>query len=366
MRAFLQRLVDTLCASGTGSATRVARALVLAEIRRPSWAGDGFAVKVNGEAVPQPTLASLRAGAAGGRNMGEDDRVLQPSSFVELKRTWKSGDVVELMLPKTVRLEPTPDNKTVAAVMWGPLVLAGDHGPRREGRASATDAPVPVLVAGDRPISDWLVSAGQPGNHRANQVARMPGTPGTAMDVSLAPFYRTHRRTYSVYFDVLTPAEFDARAAALAAERERIRRVEAATTGFVQPGEMQPERDFNYRSEPNDRRVERTSGRGNRGGTGWFSFDLPVDPSTDVAVIVTYFNELGLPPTVGNFDVQIDGTTIAHFTPNAKATGFYDAQYAVPTNLVSGKAKVTVRFQALGAGRIAPVFGVRMIRSREV
>ena len=31
MREFLQRLVDSLHASGTGSATRVARALVLAE-----------------------------------------------------------------------------------------------------------------------------------------------------------------------------------------------------------------------------------------------------------------------------------------------------------------------------------------------
>jgi hypothetical protein len=298
--------------------------------------------------------------------MGEDDRVLQPSSFVELKRTWKSGDIVELTLPKSVRLEPTPDNKTVTAIMWGPLVLAGDHGPRREGRASATDAPVPVLVAGDRPIGDWLVSAGQPGNYRANQVGRMPSAPTTPMDVSLAPFYRTHRRTYSVYFDVLTPAEFDARAAALAAERERFRRIEAATLGFVQPGEMQPERDFSYRSEPSDRPVQRTNGRGNRGGAGWFSFDLPVDPSTEMAVVVTYLNELGLPPATGNFDIQIDGTTIAHFAPNATAAGFYDAQYAVPANLVGAKSKATVRFQALGNGRIAPVFGVRMIRSRDV
>jgi uncharacterized protein len=334
-------------------------------LRRPSWAGDGFTVAVNGAHIPQPALASLRAGAAGGRNMGEDDRVLQPSSFVELKRTWKSGDVVELTLPKTVRLEPTPDDKTVTAIMWGPLVLAGDHGPRREGRASATDAPVPVLVAGDRPITEWLVSAGEPGNYRVNHVAQMPGAPGTAIDVSLAPFYRTQRRTYSVYFDVLTPEQFDARVAALAAERDRVRRLEAATLGFVQPGEMQAERDFNYRSEPNDRRVERANGRSNRSGAGWFSFDLPVDPLADMAVVVTYLNERGLPPATGNFDVQIDGTTIAHFAPNATATGFYDAQYAVPQNLATGKSKVTVRFQTLGKGRIAPVFGVRMIRARE-
>ena len=112
--------------------------------------------------------------------------------------------------------------------------------------------------------------------------------------------------------------------------------------------------------------MQRTNGRANRGGTGWFSFDLPVDPSTAMAVVVTYLNEIGLPPATGNFEIQVDGTTIAHFEPNATATGFFDAQYAVPANLVSGKSKVTVRFQALGNGRIAPVFGVRMIRSHDV
>jgi hypothetical protein len=298
--------------------------------------------------------------------MGEDDRVPQPSSFVELQRTWKNGDVVELTLPKTLRLEPTPDDKSVTAIMWGPLVLAADHGPRREGRAAAADAPTPVIVAGDRPVTDWVVSAGQPGNYRVNQVARMPSAPANVIDVSLAPFYRTHRRTYSTYFDVLTPSEFDARAAALAAERERVRRLEAATVGNVQPGEMQPERDYNYRSEPNDRRVERTAGRANRGGPGWFSFDLPVDSSTEMAVVVTYYNELGLPPASGNFDIQVDGTTIAHFAPNQKATGFYDAQYAIPGALLAEKSKVAVRFQALGNGRIAPVFGVRTVRVRQL
>src|SRR6185436_17289078 len=122
-----------------------------------------------------------------------------------------------------------------------------------------------------------------------------PANPGAPGDVSLTPFYRTHRRTYSVYFDLLTPAEFDARAAAIVADRERVRRLEAATVGFVQPGEMQPERDYNYQSDPVERAVGRTAGRPNRAGPGWFSFDMPVDSSTDMAVVVTYFNEVGLP-----------------------------------------------------------------------
>ena len=44
-------------------------------LRRPSWAGDGFQVKVNGK-----TFA----------------KVPRPGAYVEIKRTWKTGDQVAL------------------------------------------------------------------------------------------------------------------------------------------------------------------------------------------------------------------------------------------------------------------------------
>ena len=334
-------------------------------VRRPVWAGDAFVIKVNGSAIDQPTLASLRDLSAGGRGGAPGMEAVQASSYVELKRTWRAGDTIELTMPKTVRLESTPDNRSVAAIMWGPLVLAGDHGPRREGRRSdPAAAPVPALVAADRPIDSWVVVTGtRQGDFKAQNVARVFGQAGAAGDVSLAPFYRTQRRTYSVYFDVVTPADFDARGTAMAAERDRARRLEAATVGFVQPGEMQPERDYNYQSEPADRAVGRTNGRGSRAGTGWFSFDLSVDASAPMGVIVTYFNELGLPAPLGNFDILVDGTKVGHYEPNQTASGFYPAQYAVPANLISGKSKVTVRFQSNAGSRIVPVCGVRMVRA---
>jgi uncharacterized protein len=183
-------------------------------VRRPVWAGDGFAVKVNGTVVPQPTLATLRGGAAGGRGnaAGNEGESHQPGSYVELKRMWKTGDTVELSLPKSLRLDPTPDNKSVAAILWGPLVLAVDMGPRREGRA-ATPAPVPVLVVAGKPLNEWLQpNPSRVGDFDAKQVARLAASPDPApTDVVLKPFYRTHRRSYSVYFDMLTSAEFDAR-----------------------------------------------------------------------------------------------------------------------------------------------------------
>lgn len=336
-------------------------------IRRPAWAGDAFAIKVNGTPVDVPPLASLRAGAAGGRLMGNEDALPQPSSFVEISRTWNDGDTVEVSLPKSVRLEPTPDDKRIAAIMWGPLVLAGDLGPRRESRGEgAPGGPAPMLLAAEQLPSQWVLPGARPGDFQAHQVARVITQPTQTTDVSLTPFYRTHERTYSVYFDVITPAEFDARVAAAAAERERLRRMEAATVAFVRPGDPQAESTFGYKSEPADRRVDGSPRRSSRAGTGWFSYDMPVGPGAPTAIIVTYFNEVGLPPVLGNFEIDVDGTPIGKFEPNRAASGFFDTRYDVPANLIQGKSKITVRVQANGNGRIAPIYGIRVVKSSEL
>jgi hypothetical protein len=82
-----------------------------------------------------------------------------------------------------------------------------------------------------------------------------------------------------------------------------------------------------------------------------------------MALVVTYLNELGLPPATGDFQIFVDGAPIARFEPNAVPDGYYDARYAIPANLVRKKTTVTVRFQAGRSGCIAPVYGVRTIRT---
>src|SRR5207237_8801271 len=123
-------------------------------------------------------------------------------------------------------------------------------------------------------------------------------------DVSLSPFYRTEVRTYSVYFDVLTPVEFEGRVAARVADAERQKRIEAASVGYVQPGDTNAEGTFNYKSEPAERQAVRANNRTSRGGTGWFSYDLPVDGTTSNALIVTYYNDLAL-PVLSSYEILI-------------------------------------------------------------
>jgi uncharacterized protein len=316
---------------------RAPRRLTLA-LRRPAWAGAGFAVKVNGSAV---------AGIPG------------PGSYVDVSRTWKSGDTVSLTLPKTLREEPVPDNPRRVALMWGPLALAGDLGPEGGRRRSAGAQAVPVFVTAEQPVSAWLKpEAGKPGDFRAEGVTASAASPREP--VELEPFYRLHERTYAVYWDLFTPAEWEKRSAEIAAERERQRKLEAATVGYVQPGEMQPERNFNQQGESS--MPQRVLGRAGRraAAAGWFSFDMPVDPAHPAALIVTLFSG---ERRSAAFDVLVDGVHVGSYArPIAGPPRFYDVEYAIPADVARGKQKVTVRFQPTG-GETATVFGVRTIRA---
>lgn len=316
------------------------RAFTLA-LRRPSWAGKGFAVKVNGKPVQD---------------------VAEPGSYVEIKRTWKSGDIVALTLPKTLHAEPLPDNPRRVALLWGPLVLAGDLGPEHRGAGGVPSSP--VFVAAERAVGEWLKPvADQLGHFRSDGVGRETTGTGHVSDVDFVPFYRLHRRTYAAYWDLYTPSEWETKAAAIAAVQEKQRLLEAATVAYVQPGEMQPERNFHQQGEGTT--PDRVLGRAGRRGKNWFSFDLPVDPAHPMTLVVTYSTqEFG----ERTFDILLDGTRVGsqkieRSGPGSPAAEFFDTEYPVPDTLVKGKSKVTVRFQATGGNEIAAVFGLRMIRA---
>jgi len=298
-----------------------------------------------------------------GRRMA-DSEARPAGYYVELKRTWTTGDSVEVTLPKTLRLEPVPDNPGRAAIMWGPLVLAGDLGPeRRRGRDGDEGIDVPVFVAAERPVSEWLKPAeGEPGKFRTDGVGRIPDAVDRAKDVELVPFYRLHRRAYATYWDLFTGAEWEREKAAYAAEQERQRKLEQATVAYAQPGQMQPERDFNYQGA-DDARPTRVEGRPGRRAQTWFSFDLPVDAGHPMALVVTYCStERRRGPA--QFEILVDGQRVAEQeVGRSEPSRFFDVEYPIPTEMIAGKVKVTVRFQAKADSSVAGVFGLRMIRA---
>jgi DUF1680 family protein len=349
--AAVQLEMDTTFPEGESATLKLTaatpRTFTLA-LRRPSWAGKGFAVRVNGVTV---------------------NGLPQPASYVELKRTWRTGDTVSLTLPKALRVDTLPDNRRRAAIMWGPLVLAGDLGPeppRGAGRGLNADGSAlaeeprsiasPVLVSAERPVSEWLKPvAGKPGTFKSEGVGR-------DRDVELVPFYRLHHRTYAAYWDLFTPPEYEERTAEITAERERLRKLEAATVSFVQPGEAQAEKDVNQLGE--ETTIVRVDGRPGRRAAKWFSWDLPVDAASSNTLIVTYHRDNR---RLRTFEILVDGQRIAEQTlDQSSEPRFFDVEYQLAPAVVAGKQKITVRFQATNGNETGAVFGARVIRANAV
>jgi len=308
-------------------------------LRRPYWAGDGFSVKVNGQALKDLPPAG---------------------SYVKISRVWRQSDTIDLYLPKVLREEPLPDDPNRLALMWGPLVLAGDLGPEaHQDDEENTPAPsAPALVVAKKPIEQWLKpEAAKPGWFKTSGV-------GLAQDIEFAPFYELPRRKYAVYWDVFTPEEWSKRSVEYKAEQEKQQRLQAATIAFAQPGEMQSERDFNEQGEDSAPLLWR--GRHGRGGKGWFSFDMPVGNSRPIGLWVTYGGERWRKSTL---DVLIDGKEIGNHVEPARSPDqdkeFVDVGYTIPAELTAGKSKVTVRFQATDGNEMGGIFGVRTVRAEE-
>ena len=308
-------------------------------LRRPYWAGAGFSITVDGKAVKD---------------------LPKPDSYAELNRTWKSGDTVELTLPKVLREEPLADNPNRLALMWGPLALAGNLGPEPKEKRGEEDGPgppsAPGLVTSDRTAYRWLKTvAEKPGAFRTTGV-------GLNNEIDFVPFYRLPARKYAIYWDLCTPEEWQKKAQASAAEQEKQKRRESATVAVVQPGQQQSEREFNLQGADSSPVAMR--GVYGRRGAKWFSYDVPVEPAHPMTLIVTYGNDERQTRT---FDVLVEGGKVGEQKIERRSpeqdVRHFDVEYALPAEMISGKQKVTVRFEATGGNEIGTVYGIRMLRS---
>ena len=336
-------------------------------LRRPYWAA-GFAARVNGDAVPLPEPA--------GRDWRDsrsqyEDAPSGGSTFLDITREWRDGDTVEVRLPKSLWIEPTPDNPGRAAILWGPLVLSGDLGPERRRSESeehedvAPPPPVPVLVAAHLPVDSWLKPDGkEPGRFRTTGVGRLPAAEEQPMDLELVPFYRLHRRTYAAYWDLFTPEEWESKKQEYGAEAERRRDLEARTIAYLEPGETWFEREFNYRGG-DDATSYRIEGRPARRARSWFAYDLPVDPSEPLALVLGFYSD-DRRHSPGTFSILIDDQVLAdHHQTRTEPPRFYDVWFPIPPSLVRGKDRVTLSFRARSESQIPAIFTIRLVRDSD-
>jgi DUF1680 family protein len=157
-------------------------------VRVPAWAAGPCVVRINGK---------------------RHEATASPSSYLTIDRTWANGDRVEVELPMELRLERLPDRPDVAAILYGPIVLAGKLGggealteDRVYGKYGPEGEPVEVPrfdVKAEAPLGTWIKPvAGKPLAFRTEGA-------GKPADVTLVPFYKLFDERYAIYWQLGEP-----------------------------------------------------------------------------------------------------------------------------------------------------------------
>jgi DUF1680 family protein len=156
-------------------------------IRYPSWAVSGATVKVNGKTL----------------------RINQkPGTYIFIDRRWKTGDKIEIDLPMSLRLVPT-EKESVAAIAYGPIVLAGVMGTEGLEKPAPFSDPklyndyytynfhVPSSIIKELKLDKTKLSA---------SVQPVAGSKLTFKvineGVTLQPLYSIHHQRYVVYWNL--------------------------------------------------------------------------------------------------------------------------------------------------------------------
>ncbi len=298
-------------------------------IRWPWWATNGVTVKVNGE--------SVRA--------DKDEE-----GYITISRKWKRGDRIEADFSMGLYTESMPDNPKRVAMLYGPLVLAGNLGDTIPDPVYGS----PVLLTDNRDPRSWAVA-----DNTRPLLFHMHGV-GKPFDVDLSPFYKNVDNYYGVYWDFFTPGDWTARQAAYEAEKKRQKEIEAATIDVMRLGEMQPERD--HRLEASEQSyVSDAMGRTGREArkNGFFSFLMKVDSGEGNSLLCTYIGD----DHDRSFDILVDGVRVgSQSLKGGEAGKFFDVEYPLPADLVRNKTTVVVRVQGTNGKTAGRMFACRTMR----
>lgn len=147
-------------------------------LRYPAWSGKPV-VTINGRKV------AVKA---------------HPGEYMQIKRRWKSGDIVEVTYPMSLKVEPMPADPSVGVMKYGPVVLAGRLG--LEGML----APAPVsdpAKYNDYYTYDYHIPESLAAGVSATPLTQEAPLRWTTADgITVQPLYDVHRERYVIYWNL--------------------------------------------------------------------------------------------------------------------------------------------------------------------
>lgn len=319
-------------------------------IRKPSWVGEGFAIKVNGT---------------------EKAYTLTTNGYAAMTDTWSARDVVEVSLPMSLRYEVCPNLSDYIAFKYGPILLGArttSANPEddtyealaheyalgeRMGHAEDTYttkkvlSSAPLLIGNrDEVLSRITPVEGQPLTFTID-VSRSGSD--TWSTLTLEPYYALHHSRVMNYWYQATQEDYENSSWAQA-EREAAA-LDERTIDFIRTGEQQSEAGITEYSDDSS--------------VGTYNDEVYRDARSGGYIQYILTNSEGITENVGlmcrfnaadkgrSATIYIDGTLIQKYTvPNSVATanesGFYNKEWVLDESLLkdeSGQPKQTLTFR---------------------
>jgi hypothetical protein len=294
----------------------------------------------------------------------------KPSSYVTLKRAWKNGDRVEATFPMSLRLQPLPDDAKMVAILYGPLVLAGELGTEKltkemqylKNQSQYNEEPgieVPRLKVETNDINDWLKPL------KDRPLAFRTVNAGIPKEITFIPLCELFGQRFAVYWPIRTETEWkaidDERRAAAAKEEARERDMQARMLDRVEIGHSDSEREHRMKAEKSGHGTFKGKAWRDASGEGWFSYELKTLPDQPMRLLCRYWGE----DVNRAFQIWVDDVKIAEMTLDRNQPGkFFDMEYEIPPEPTRGKERVTVKFTSLTGKIVGGVFDCAILKAK--
>jgi hypothetical protein len=269
--------------------------------------------------------------------------------YVSIRRTWKAGDRVVLFLPLDVQRvhcdERVLANRGRVAIQRGPLTYSVEDVDQSAPVRSLVLKPEAALHAVWQPdVLEGVMAIEGGGIKAIPNYARLNRGGFSEVWIAEDP----------LKIVAVPPAEVTSLPAPVARPD-----LDPRTVDKVDIGRAKSEKDHNMQGENTGSGVFRNRVWRHAAASGWFSYEVAVKADVWQTVHVTYWGDES-----GNrrFDILVDGRKIGSqvLLHNEPGT-FFDVQYPIPQDLVQGKTKVTVRFQAARGATAGGIFDLRIL-----
>jgi DUF1680 family protein len=309
------------------------------KVRQPSWLSGPAQVSVNNKILP----------------------VAVENGYLSIARKVKKGDIIRVVLPMGLRIEETPDNPAIGAILYGPVLLAGDLG--RKGiehldqhanemwdlKNNPELKDIPVLVADKQ--------------HPAMSISSVKDVPLTFnmksidnKNVLLRPFYAIKSQRYSVYWDLFSDKQWQ--------DYQNYKK--NYLKDEVVAGDSLSEVSHHLQSK--NAPVENIFFKTCRSikEDGQFSYNLKAATGEPLFLVVKYWGGGWDADPAGVLDIYVENTKIAtnDLANKLHETTFYDLNYLIPVQLTKGRDKINVLFKPKSGKLTSGVFSCKLMTAQ--